>query len=244
LKPFSPVNKQSRISEEVVTQLKSAILSGEYKPGEKMPPERELTEQFQVSRVVIREAIRELELTGFVKILQGPTGGAYVTDLSFEHLSNALLDLFLANKLSVAEVIETRLHIEPEIARLAALKVDEQAVRRLTRALERELEFEASHAKRVTRRFEVDHLLAEMCGNRLYQAISRALLDLTREIVLVVKPDRTVIFKHEEHVDIVRAISRGDSDAAAEAVRRHIRTIGEGLVKLEKSYRRQKGLAE
>ena len=77
---FKPV-KQDRIAVAIVNQLKAAILSGRFKPGERMPTERELTEQFQVSRVVVREAIRELEIKGFVKILQGPSGGAYVTDL-------------------------------------------------------------------------------------------------------------------------------------------------------------------
>ena len=120
---FKPV-KQDRIAVAIVNQLKAAILSGRFKPGERMPTERELTEQFQVSRVVVREAIRELEIKGFVKILQGPTGGAYVTDLSFDHLNNAFLDLFHYNKLSVAELIQTRILIECEIARLAAANVD------------------------------------------------------------------------------------------------------------------------
>jgi GntR family transcriptional regulator, transcriptional repressor for pyruvate dehydrogenase complex len=242
MKPFKSI-KQARISEEVVNQLKGAILSGDYKPGEKIPSERELTDQFQVSRVVIREAIRELELTGFVRIQQGPAGGAHVMDLSFDHLSNAFKDLFLANKLSAAEVIQTRLHTDPEIARLAALNRNEKSIQPLNRALEAELEKEPNHDKRVTRRFEVDYQLAQMCGNRLYQAISKALLDLTREIVLTVKPDSTVIFNHEEHVDIVRAVSAGNAEAAADAVRKHVHTIGDGLIKLEKTYRKQRGLA-
>src|SRR5512135_3364175 len=126
---FTPV-KQTRIAVEIFMQLKAAILSGRFKPGERMPTERELTQQFQVSRVVVREAIRELEINGLVRILQGPTGGAYVTDLSFDHLNNAFLDLFLYNKLSVAELIHARLVIECEIARLAARHVSPPSARR------------------------------------------------------------------------------------------------------------------
>lgn len=243
MKVFKPV-KQNRISEEVLNQLKGAILSGRYRPGEKIPPERELTEQFQVSRVVIREAIRELELTGFVRILQGPTGGAFVTDLSFEHLSSAFLDLFLADKLSAAEVFEVRLHIEPEIARLAALNADEESLGLLYEALESEIAPASSHEKVVSSRFEVDGLLAEMCGNRLYQAIANSLMALAREIILEVKPVETIIFRHEEHVEMVRAVEGRDPEAAAEAVRNHIRNVGRSLVKLEDIYRKKKGLAE
>jgi len=244
LKSFAPIHKKPRISQEVVAQLKNAILTGLYKPGEKIPPERELTEQFQVSRVVIREALRELELKGFVKIHQGPAGGAYVLDLSFDQLSDALLDLFKAGKLSVVELIQVRLHIEPEIARLAALNADARAIDRLKQALEREQETGTSHSATVSRRFQVDHILAEMCGNRLYQAISKAILDLTREIILVVKSNRTVIFRHDEHVQIVRAVEQRDPEAAAEAVRRHLMSIGTGLEQLEKAYRKQMGFAK
>ena len=131
---FKPV-KQDRIAVAIVNQLKAAILSGRFKPGERMPTERELTQQFQVSRVVVREAIRELEIKGFVKILQGPSGGAYVTDLSFDQINNAFLDLFHSNKLSVAELIQTRILVECEIARLAAGRAGAEDRHRLQAAL-------------------------------------------------------------------------------------------------------------
>ena len=66
--------RQSRVSEAILAQLKEAILLEHFKSGEKLPSERELTEEFQVSRGVIREAIRVLEITGFVVLRQGPTG--------------------------------------------------------------------------------------------------------------------------------------------------------------------------
>jgi GntR family transcriptional repressor for pyruvate dehydrogenase complex len=239
---FKPV-KQNRISENVVSQLKGAILSGSYCPGARMPTERELTEQFQVSRVVIREAVRELERTGFVKILQGPSGGAFVTELSFDNLSNAFLDLFLANKLSAAELIQARLHIESETARLAARNKDSRSIKQLDEALEMEMIPTVSHDGQVAARLRVDRLVTEICGNRIYMAIASALHNLTQEIILVVKPTKKVIFKHEEHVEIVRAVTAGDAEAAAEAVRKHILSIGRSLVDLENTYRQRKGLA-
>ena len=132
---FMPV-KQNRIAVEIVSQLKAAILAGRFKTGERLPTERELTDQFKVSRVVVREAVRELEIKGLVKILQGPTGGAYVTDLSPDHLNNAFLDLFLYNRVSVAELIQARLLIECEVARIAAARVATESARRLQDALD------------------------------------------------------------------------------------------------------------
>jgi GntR family transcriptional repressor for pyruvate dehydrogenase complex len=238
---FTPV-KQNRISTEIVTQLKESILSGRYPPGRRMPTERELTEQFRASRVVVREALRELEIKGLVKILQGPAGGAYVTDLSFDHLNNAFLDLFLYNKLSVTELIRTRILIECEIARLAAARADAKAARRLEAALAGEGSGGLPHPELVSARLVVHQVLAELSGNRLLQAIAGSLFRLTGEVILEVKPVHEVIHRPAEHTAIVRAVLTGNGEAAAAAMERHLRVMGNKLVKLEGIYRRRRGL--
>ncbi len=239
---FTPV-KQTRISVEIVHQLKEAILSGRYPPGRRMPTERELTEQFRASRVVVREALRELEIKGLVKILQGPAGGAYVTDLSFDHLSNAFLDLFLYNKLSVAELIRARILIECEIARLAAGRATAEGRRRLQAALAAEGSGGLPHPDLVATRLAVHRLLAEMSGNRMLQAMASSLCRLTGEVILEVKPVREVIHRPAEHAAIVSAVLARDGEAAADAMRRHLRLMGRKLAALEGVYRRRKGLA-
>jgi DNA-binding FadR family transcriptional regulator len=93
---FRPI-KQPRVSQEVREQLKQSILLGQFKAGDRLPSERDLVEEFQVSRVAIREALRALENSGFIITRQGVNGGAYVTELTFEHIANAFLDLFLAD---------------------------------------------------------------------------------------------------------------------------------------------------
>lgn len=239
---FTPV-KQNRIAVEIVNQLKAAILSGRFKPGERMPSERELTEQFRVSRVVVREAVRELEIKGLVKILQGQTGGAYVTDLSFDHLNNAFLDLFLYNKLSVAELMNTRLLIECEIARLAAGNVHPESAQRLHDALDAEGSGGLAHPQLVSKRLRIHHILAEMSANRLLQAIASSLYQLTGEIILEVKPVKEVIHRPEEHAEIVRAVLAGNPGLAADAMKRHLDRMGRKMAKLEDIYRKRKGLA-
>ncbi|MGQ9859956.1 MAG: FadR/GntR family transcriptional regulator, partial [Thermodesulfobacteriota bacterium] len=72
---FKPL-RQGRISEEIAEQLKESILLGHFKPGDRLPSERDLADQFRVSRVDILEALRALENTGFVVTRQVATGGA------------------------------------------------------------------------------------------------------------------------------------------------------------------------
>ncbi len=94
---FSPI-RQLRVSEEIISQLKQSILLGHFKPGDKLPAERDLAEEFKVSRVAIREALRALENAGFLVTRQGANGGAYITDLNFENLAKTFLDLFMAEQ--------------------------------------------------------------------------------------------------------------------------------------------------
>jgi DNA-binding FadR family transcriptional regulator len=232
--------KQFRISEEVLSQLKESILLGKFKSGEKLPSERELTEEFQVSRGVIREAIRALEITGFVVLRQGPAGGAFVTDLSFEHVGNAFLDLFLANKVSIPELANVRYFIEPEVARLAALNATEEDKKRLIEAQETEFLTGASGADRINQFQKVHHVIAESCRNHFYEAISKSMLRLTFEVVEAVNPDHGALHMPGEHKPIIDAILKKDAEAACSAMKTHMKKFCKSLLEMETAYRQRR----
>ncbi len=137
---FKPI-RQMRVSDEVAEQLKESIQQGYFKAGDKLPAERELADEFGVSRVAVRQALSALQNTGFVVIRQGAGGGAFITDLTFDHLVTTYLDLFLANKISIPELYQVRLLVEPEVARAAAGNVTAKYARRLEAALEKEKVF-------------------------------------------------------------------------------------------------------
>src|SRR6202035_2284089 len=113
-----------RVHEAVADQIRQAIFSGLLTPGHKLPPEREMAEQFQTSRVALREALRALEKEGLISIKRGAGGGAFVAD--FDNALNALADsLNTVVKLGSAKsanLTEMRCIMEPEITRLATLR--------------------------------------------------------------------------------------------------------------------------
>jgi DNA-binding FadR family transcriptional regulator len=238
---FKPI-RQVRISEEIANQLKQSILLGHFNTGDKLPAERNLAEEFQVSRVAIREALRKLENSGFIVTRQGVTGGAYVTDLTFEHLINAFLDLFLADKISVPELGQVRLFIEPEVARLAASKITPEYARRLNEALDIEELPISSLSEDMERKQKVHIILAEMSGNRILQALVRSLMGLTRRAVEAAEADPRFMHPAGMHRPIVEALLTGDAEAAAEAMKKHSIEFGEILVNMEKTYREKKSL--
>ena len=221
---FRPI-KPVRVSEEITEQLKHAIITGQFKLGERLPPERDLAEQFQVSRLSIREALRKLETNGFVKTRQGVTGGAYVTDLTFQYLSDAFLDLFLAHKISIPELHHVRLLIDPEIARLAALHINDRHAERLEQAYGDEALSPKSHTERITRHSEVHRILAEMSGNRFLEAIALSVMKMTMRFILTVSPETGD--RHTGlHRPIIDAVVAGDAEAAYREMKKHTIEFG------------------
>jgi GntR family transcriptional repressor for pyruvate dehydrogenase complex len=218
-KPF----KQLRVSEGISEQIKQSILLGKFKPGDKLPPERELAEQFQVSRVAVREALRILELSGFIVTRQGITGGAFVTDLSFDHLIGAFLDLFKAGKISIPDMNQVRVLVEPEVARLAAQRVTPEWAEELRKNI---------------RSQDMHFILAKMCGNSFFEAIVSSTMRLTKQFVEAVG----VEYHHPggSHQSIVDAVTNGDANGAAEIMHKHAIENGKVLSRIEEHYRRKK----
>jgi DNA-binding FadR family transcriptional regulator len=233
---FKPI-RQLRVSEEVLSQLKEAILKGRFKAGDKLPSERELTEEFQVSRAGVREALRALELSGFVVTRQGPAGGAFVKELSFERVGNAFLDLFLVNKLSIPELTQVRCHIEPEVTRLAALNMTPASAELLQEAEKAEYVPPASNLERMQKLTRVHLVLAECCGNHFFEVIVKSMMKLTGEIVLAVDPDHESLHGAGEHLSIVRAVLAGDGLEASAAMKSHLNAFSQNLIRMEKAYR-------
>jgi DNA-binding FadR family transcriptional regulator len=236
---FKPI-KQQRISAEVAEQLKQSFLNGHFKAGEKLPSEKDLADEFQVSRIAIREALRILENSGFVITRQGVNGGVFVKELTFDHITDAFLDLFLADKISIPELYHVRLLVEPEIARLAALNVTSEYGKRLKKAIENEELPTSSLQEDIEMKTAVHYILAEMCGNRFLEAILRSSMKLTHKIIEVVSPDPYKLHPPGMHNKVVDAVLARDPDEAYQQMRIHSIEFGEILIKMEKTYRERK----
>jgi len=236
---FKPV-KQFRVSEEVAEQIKKSILQGTFRAGDRLPSERDLTEEFQVSRMAIREALRSLEKSGFIVTRQGVSGGAYVIDLTFEHLVNAYMDLFLAEKISIPDLYQVRLVVEPEVARLATMHLNDTYQKRLVEALDMEELPAHDFYEDNDRKTAIHFILAEMCHNYFFEALVRSLIALTRKVIEEVRVENKFIHPAGMHRPVVEAVLTGDGDTAFNAMKKHVIEFGENLIKLEKTYYQKK----
>ncbi|WP_068297789.1 FadR/GntR family transcriptional regulator [Pararhodobacter sp. CCB-MM2] len=104
---FDPV-RSDRTFEIVVQRIRDKLAAGELRPGDKLPAERELAKQLDVSRNVVREALRALENAGMLKTRKGAHGGAFIEEGSAARISAALNDLVILNAISLDDLLEAR----------------------------------------------------------------------------------------------------------------------------------------
>jgi DNA-binding FadR family transcriptional regulator len=137
--------KRRRVHEPVAEQIRQAIFRGLIAPGHKLPSEREMAEQFQTSRVTLREALRALEKEGLITIKAGAAGGAFVADLdnTLRALAESLNTVVKLSFAKSANLTEMGSILEPEITKLATLRAtpeDLLAIQAVVIAQEHELE--------------------------------------------------------------------------------------------------------
>lgn len=225
------------LSKVIMLHIKNAILSGQIKFEEKIPTERELAAGFNVSRNMVREALRALEMAGYLEIRQGPKGGAFVREFTPDRLSEGFFEYYLAKKLNINELNNVRLHIEPEVARLAAKNRDSDYALRLQRTVENEYMADAID-DRVTSLTNFHLVLAEMCGNFFYEIIINVLVSIMKEIVVAgYREGDMVIHGTGQHGHILKAVLEGKPGEAAKAMRDHLEKWSTDLVELEKKFR-------
>lgn len=127
---FRPV-VSGRISEMIADQIRSLIRSGELRPGDRLPAERDLCQQFGVSRVTVRDALRLLEGTGLISTRVGARGGATVKAPTGSNIGEGLLDMVSLAALGADEVTEARLVLEMGIVPLVCERATEADIAEL-----------------------------------------------------------------------------------------------------------------
>ena len=213
--------KSTRIYEEIVRQVRLLISDGRLKSGDRLPPERELAEQFRVSRTSVREALRALESRGLVEIRAGE--GAFVRDISVDALVEPLALVILPHREAVGELFEARRLLEPAIAALAARRATPDEISEMERILDEQAR-EVAHGRTGVAQDSAFHAaLANSAHNRAISRIVNALMDLltqSREESLQTpgRPQRS----HQDHRRILDAIRRRDEVAAHRAVIDHL----------------------
>jgi GntR family transcriptional repressor for pyruvate dehydrogenase complex len=215
-----------RAYEQVADQLRAQILDGTLAPGDRLPLEAKLANDFGVSRATVREALRSLAAEGLIRTTKGPGGGSFVTLPTLDNISDfvkaSLALLTEAQSVTLEDFLEVREMLESRAARLAAERHTEAALERLRLALPPE-PFSKWSADRYAydRGFHAEVMGA--AGNMLLaiaaHPVFAVLQDRFERGALSTKTQRAI---DEQHRELAAIIESGDGDAAEAAMRAHL----------------------
>lgn len=225
---FSPVQAE-RISQLIEDQLKEAIIKHHYRAGDKLPSERELADMFGASRSSIREAIRSLERSGFVVVKKGVQGGAFVLQKGDSTLMvNYLRDMMRLRQVSLDEILQARLIIEPEVAAAAAQKATPEDIELLEEITRDQLRgFDSDNpVMQFDRNPRFHRIIAEMTGNQVFIIIMQILMEIHAFRMNQFKLDDNTIQKiTHQHDGIIAAIKNKDREMAFEEMKKHVLAV-------------------
>jgi len=223
---YLPIQSE-RLYERIVEQIEKRIVAGDLKVGDQLPPERELAEKFAVSRTAVREAVKTLREKGLIEIRPGR--GTFVTDGTHSAVrqSLSLLMKFGSGK-GVANLVEVREILEPEIAALAATRITDEYISAMAEAIK----IMDGALDKVDIFVEADldfHLaLAEATENPIIPLLMDSIIDLLRE-----QRKRTgsaangLARGQSHHRAIMEAVIRHDPEAARIAMQSHLQQVRE-----------------
>ncbi|MEM8525568.1 MAG: FadR/GntR family transcriptional regulator [Bacteroidota bacterium] len=213
--------------DKIIRQIKELITSGQLKAGDRLPPERKLAEKLGVGRTSVRDAIRKLEFYGILKTL--PQSGTIVAGMGITALEGLITDVLKVEDSGFAALVETRVILETQSARLAAMRRTEQDIENIKQAL-------VAHENRVkegAQAVEEDllfHLkISEASKNPVLKSL---MLIITPDIInsfiqLDVCKARRIHQSLEEHQNIFDHIIAQKPEEAAAAMKEHLSDVFE-----------------
>jgi len=211
-----------RLSAAIARELETEILAGKLPPGERLPSEEKLCQRFEASRTVIREAIQQLRGRGLLRSTKG--SGTYIADPSLESLGSAVATYsVLTSEADFLDLIDFRILIETECARLATEHGGEHFVQELRRILEQMDGARGSKQKFSKTDIAFHTAIAKASGNGVYATLLGALEKRIIEFAQANRGDGDWYTRViDSHRDILEAIESGHPEDAAEAMRRHL----------------------
>ena len=216
--------KGRRLYEDIVQEFSSLIRQGVLKPGERLPSERVLADQLQVSRSSVREALRSLELQGLVISKRG--SGTFINTDNLESMVALLASTLTSGADTLKHIFEMRHMLEPQIAALAAQRANKQEVAELESILEEQVKEIADGGTGVDSDTAFHFAMASATHNSALVKVVSAVEDILRRsrnqsLQEPGRPQRSLA----SHREILGMIHSGDAAGARRAMEYHLTTV-------------------
>jgi GntR family transcriptional repressor for pyruvate dehydrogenase complex len=221
---FKPIQQQ-KIYEQIVEQIKVMITEGNLKPGDKLPAERVLAENLNVSRASVREALSALHLLGLLEIKSGE--GTFIKQSDVNSIIQPLALLLLMERDTALEILQVRKGLEVEAAGLAAVNASDDDIKKLGKIIDdMEKQMQKSSLGELSD-WEFHFALAHATGNTLMVRLMNTISDTMQKTI---KINREKLFKKEgnqqilfkQHYDVFVAVRNRDVEAARNKMYEHL----------------------
>ncbi|MGO8878168.1 MAG: FadR/GntR family transcriptional regulator [Desulfomonilaceae bacterium] len=227
---FKPTQKGHKVSHYVVEQIRDAILTGEFKPGDRLASERELVDQFQVSKASMREALRVLEGMGLIETRKGTGGGIFAAEVNMNTTVHSLTNFLHFKNVSVGDITMLRYFLEPQLAQIAVTKVTENDIRILGTMTDDEVN--AAPVKD-QRGIGFHYYIARFSENPLLILLMDFVESLLADLKIKLNPGPEFFHEVEQdHYRIIECFKRRDGVAVKKEMADHVVRVGRFLAKL------------
>jgi len=208
---FSPI-KSRRAFEQVADNIKQMIFKGAFKPNDRLPTEQSLAQQFEVGRQSIREALRQLELSGFVRIHKGGGGGAFVSNEVNFTIRDLFLDSFQMHNASLEDLTLCRIEVERLVLNHVLDNIDDGELKALRENIAEAQALIDSGKSALEANVRFHKLLARASKNFAYEVIMECIMAVHKYFLLKYEPSletsKNVLLSHMEILDAVESRNR------------------------------------
>lgn len=226
---FSPITS-TRTFEMISTQIKNMVFDGILKPGDKLPSEGQLSQQFNVGRQTIREALRLLELSGFISVQKGSRGGPVIQDSINAKIKDLVLDAFRLKKITLGDLTTARVSIEEMVLKSVFKSHTEEDIKLLKKNVKQAKAKIKAKEMATEENFAFHKLIANASHNHVFVLCIEVLMtvhaDFLKKVPVDFQTSKNVV---EYHDKILKSIIADDWEKANKLMTEHLIEVKERL---------------
>lgn len=221
---FETAKKKKKVTDYIISQIRDAVLSGQLKPGDRLASEKELIDQFEVSKATLREALRALEAMGLVETRKGASGGVYITEVNLQTTIHSMMNFLHFKSLSIREITMLRYMMEPFIVRVAVTRITAKEIKELQAYIDN---VETDDTARMKNGIGFHRYLSRLTQNSMLILIIDFIESLLNEIKNLLQLDADFYaMVNDGHRNIMTYLVKGDAIGASRAMADDVILVG------------------
>ena len=230
---FQTASRTHKISDQIIEQIRNAILSGRFKPGDKVASEKELMSEFGVSKATLREALRVLEGMGLVEIKKGISGGVFIAEVDMRTTIHGIINFLHFKTVSIRDITMIRYLLEPPVAQIAASRIQPEDIVKLESMI---VEHPAVPQTIVSREIGFHRYLVRMTENPILILVMDFIDNILNDIKFQL--DLGAEFYHKvakSHRAILECLEQKDGVGARREIENDLLEVGNHLARVSKT---------